>query len=434
MRLSLFALLAVLPYVAYAQTPARYVIDIDQNKVFVDFNKQDGAQVGMKLRVFQPTQKKHPITGALLRDELEVGVLTLLEVGDSISLGRFEQTGASALAVGAMLEPLASAPSSDQKPPVERPSPGGLGQHFPLSYVDAFEPVEIDATFAGPVSRVLLLYRRTGEGKNTMLAMDATTSGRYTAEIPPEAVDAPSLEYQISFLDADGIERTLPANGAQYKVSVKPRGFSETLDLKELRGKTSELTLSFQTVNFGGSRGGYLGSAVDYHHRIFNTFYGIRMGAGFLRGQTPNGAGAFVENNFVFGLAEVELRLRRYLSLLPQATFGVEQDGFSTGGQVRLRIGREVGYNLVLGASGILGLGGQLLSVNLNAPASKAVTLGGEIQVSTLFNPGTPSLILTFNPRIRLSDGLGLIGCFGVAAQDSSGVGFSGSLSASYFF
>ena len=101
---------------------------------------------------------------------------------------------------------------------------------------------------------------------------------------------------------------------------------------------------------------------------------------------------------------------------------------------MQLRIGREVGYNLLLGTSGILGLGSDILSVNLNAPAGKAVTLGGEIRVSTLFSLGQPRLLLNFVPKVRVSDSFGLNGCLGVAAQDSSSVGFAGSLSAAFFF
>jgi hypothetical protein len=439
MRPAFFSLLALVPCIVFAQSPVHYIVDINQEKIFVDVGKKEGAQPGMKFRVFQSIKKTHPVTGALLQDKIEVGVVTLLEVGDSLSIGRLEKTGETMPSVGAVIEkieqPTQITAPVENKPPTQKANPNKTtGQHFPLSFVDAFEPVEVDVTFGAPVSRVLLFYRRTGEGKNTMLAMETSTSGRYVAEIPPEIVDAPSIEYQISFLDEDGNEKSLPPNGAAYRVEVKPRGFSETLDLKELRGKSSELSLSMQSVAFGGSRGGYLGSTVDYHHRIFNRVYGIRMGGGFLRGQAQESDGTLSENNYVFGLAEVEFRMRRYLSLLPQVTLGVEQTGFSTGGQLQLRIGREVGYNLLLGASGVVGLGGGLVSVNLNAPAGKALTLGGEIRVSTLFSPDTPTLILNFLPRVRINDSLGLIGSLGIAAQDSTGMGFSGSLSGSYFF
>jgi hypothetical protein len=63
--------------------------------------------------------------------------------------------------------------------------------------------------------------------------------------------------------------------------------------------------------------------------------------------------------------------------------------------------------------------------VNLNAPAGKALTLGREIQMSTLFSTSQPTLILNFIPKIRVSDDLGLLGSFGVSAQDSNSVGFS---------
>lgn len=435
MRLFL-SLLSLVPCLVLAQTTTHYIIDINQEKFFVDLGKKDGVVPGDKYRVLQPIEKKHPVTGALIQDKLEIGVLTIVEVGDSLSIGRLEVKGSLSASIGAVIEHMdaPSAPTPSEKPALTGSAPESLGQHFPLQLIDSFEPIEIDVLFSSPVSRVLLLYRRTGEGKNTIVTMEPTTAGRYTAEIPPERVDVPAIEYQIAYLDSTGTERTMPSDSLPYRVNVNRRDFSEALDIKELRGKASEATLSFSSVGFGRGRGGYFGTTIDYHHRIFNRFYGIRMGAGFFQGTTVDASNQESTNNLVFGLAETEIRLRRYVSLMPRISLGVEQEGFSTGLQMQLRIGREVGYNLVLGSSNFFGLGGEILNVNFNAPIGKVVTLGGEIKVSSLFSPGSPVLILGFLPRLRLTDSFGIVGSLGLAAQDSNNPGFSGSLSAAYFF
>jgi hypothetical protein len=432
----------LVPCIMMAQSATHYIVDIDQEKVFVDLGKKDGVQPGAKYKVFQQIEKKHPVTGALLQDKIEIGVLTIVEVGDSLSVGRIEVKGSFAPSIGAIIERMdAPTVSPNPTPSTGNPTPAStgnssepMGQHFPLQLIDSFEPVEIDVNFSVPVSRVLLLYRRTGEGKNTIVTMEPTASGRYVAEIPPETVDVPAIEYQIAFLDASGVERTMPGGGVPYRVTVNRREFSEELDLQYLRGRPSDVTLSFDSVGFGSNRGGYSGATIEYHHRVFSRIYGIRMGAGFLRGTFLDENGQEGVNNLVFGLAETEIRLQRFVSFLPRISLGVEQAGFSTGLQAQLRIGREVGYNLVLGSSGFLGLGGEIVNVNFNAPVGKIVTLGGEIRVSNLFSQQTPALILGFTPRLRINDSFGILGRVGLSAQDSNNPGFAGSLSTTYFF
>lgn len=432
-----------LALVAWADTPPRYVIDVEKDRYFLDVGKKDGVTVGQRFIVFQKVEKTHPVTKEKITGRIELGVLILTEVSQDLSIARLEKPSESPILAGAMIEPVPVEPPktapATTKPVVSTPTttkeaPRQIAKHTPLKMVDELEPIDIEVVFLDVANQVSLRYRRTGEGKSVETKMKMTDIGRYSAEIDPDWVEPPSIEYQIIYQDSTGATRILPEEGS-FKTDVKPRPFSRLMELKSLYGRPSAFTLSGMTVNFGQGQGNYSGTTLDYHHRIFTKLYGIRMGAGLLHGETPDGEAT----NYTYALAEIELRLARYFSVLPRVTLGVQEDGFSMGGHFFVRVGREVSYNLLLGTSAISNVGGEFLVINLNAPAGKALTLGGEVRVSDLFSESEasnagPGLIMSVLPQLRISESLGLSGNLGIATRRSDQIGFTGTLKASYFF
>ncbi len=218
--------------------------------------------------------------------------------------------------------------------------------------------LELDATAAGAVIQV----RRRGAPSYLPFPMTAIGNGYFAATIPADRVVGPGLDYFIEGVAAGGKTALLvgtPDLPRELDVFEAPRPYAprklpthvelstDYADYNRLRGND----VAWQTEGSFGVRYGDLGI------KALRTGFGVYRGVGGsvsdldALGLAPRSVG------LTYGWLETEIGVVHAFSFGGRVAVGLLDDGISGGGQLMIRIGSDLGTNLVLGGEILGGLG-----------------------------------------------------------------------------
>ncbi len=243
--------------------------------------------------------------------------------------------------------------------------------------------------------RSVLLYVRqnskTGEYQRLIIALDARGQGR--VQIPAERVRPPSFAYFVEAVLPTGSTVPVLGSGTKPAVAVVRAAPSEPP-----RTDMSRVRAVVEYVSFDGLSGRdyYVLSEGDFLLRLHRPIIeGVRVGYGHYRGK-----GGTLEDldekklkpasaAFTYGYLEVVLALHEMFALMPRVEVGlgrpVDETNTSSkvrgGAQLRLRIGRARGTNLVLAGESAPEIG-QRAFVGLNLGLVEKWPLAFEVHVT----------------------------------------------------
>src|SRR5262245_64162891 len=84
---ALVALALMLPAAASADVIQRgYVVRIEAGEIYFDIGQATGVTMGAPVRFKRPVTLKHPVSGKEIVDELPLGELAVLSVGETLSM------------------------------------------------------------------------------------------------------------------------------------------------------------------------------------------------------------------------------------------------------------------------------------------------------------------------------------------------------------
>ena len=280
------------------------------------------------------------------------------------------------------------------------------------------EPVEVAVAAAPKLQAVMLHYREPGEPRLTTVRLRAAGDGYYRGTIPGSATTGKKLAYAVETVDEKG-QRQHAVGSEQEPAQVEVRANPRAVDLAD----RSRIMLRSEYVDFNSFR---RDAGADYYWILegdftyrFRTFlHAMNLGFG-----TYNGVGGkFDKQNLLVGDSRsigfnyarvgLEFRFHELFSVITSGLVGLNQDGLSGGFEGRIRIGREEGTNLVLGAQttkdiGTLGLIQLTWDVVKNFPMSGTVEVTdqpaqGDIGVRFSYDIGWRALKWWY-PSLRVS-------------------------------
>ena len=112
------AFVALAPAVARAEPRSPNqgtVLALDGGELVLDLAGSRGVEVGQRIELWRPLRVKHPVTGQVLTDRFRIGTVRLVQVQETLSLGRTDGELARAPAVGdVVLVPEALPPPADR--------------------------------------------------------------------------------------------------------------------------------------------------------------------------------------------------------------------------------------------------------------------------------------------------------------------------------
>jgi hypothetical protein len=200
-----------------------------------------------------------------------------------------------------------------------------------------------------------LYYRREGEDSYRRVVLDQLGDTALVGRVPEAAVQPPAVEWFVSLNDWELGEVWVGSPSDPRSTEVRVGALAPEPE------RRSQVQLGYEFVNF------YVGAPVDRWHAADADFtYRIdrsvlhRVGVGY--GYTQ-GVGASVQDvrefgdavettpvGFKYGYLELELAFTPFVGLVMQGMGGVQLGGFDVGGALKVRLGREEGTNLLLGA------------------------------------------------------------------------------------
>ena len=258
--------------------------------------------------------------------------------------------------------------------------------HAPLAVATAHEPFVARAELDHPelVKRVVLVYRtRPGaELREVSFRRGTGAEGRpepsYVAELGPQDVLPPFLEYLIEIESLDGTRAPAFASREQLqRVEVPPDHADEREKalLARLDGRRSVTQASAEYVYFGKSqvsttnadgspaeleiRDAYFRVEASYTYRVLRTVAEFSLRAGIVRGRSPVpvsedlAPGQAPDERFDVGLnygsPAVRFRMNDWFHLEAEFLTSVTEVGFSAGTGGALLFGDPYGTKLTLG-------------------------------------------------------------------------------------
>ncbi len=211
-----------------------------------------------------------------------------------------------------------------------------------------------------------LFFRRVGEQTWRHVVLDAQGDTALVGRIPDEAVQPPGIQWYASVRDVDGTEVRSGSAAEPNEVAVRRRAESPGIQNR------SQVRLAYEYVDFYQLKGVDQWQQVDadYLYRVDRgPLYSVRVGYGFYGGkgapvrvidQAPDLSQVELSPvGFKFGYSELEFRLGDWVGVAARGITGVQVDGFAVGVLGRLRIGREEGTSLLLGASTVGDIGNE---------------------------------------------------------------------------
>lgn len=233
------------------------------------------------------------------------------------------------------------------------------------SSIDAGQPLEITIYVGNPAAlRSAMLYvRRDGEPTYQLVPFKEDATGYYRLLVPSRFTAAGVLEMFIGLLDSEG-RLSLQAGRAEQPTPIR---IEAPIGAPPSPGPNhSAVSGFFEFVDFNRFRGNdyYFNAEADFMYRIGSVLYSVRTGFG-----TLSGYGESVNNLDVLNLAprpvginygylEGELRFHRLVGLAVRGLAGQSKAGPGGGAELKLRIGSEMGTNLIVGGAIISDFGG----------------------------------------------------------------------------
>jgi len=276
----------------------------------------------------------------------------------------------------------------------EGPTAGVLAALAPLGRAFEGEPV----AFAGIVSRGvamrdLSIYVRPRGGTDNFkrVPMVADATGHVRAAVPAELVVVAGFEWFGEITLGDG-RTAFVAGGPSAPIAVAVWASPSSPPLEDGR---SRVRFSSEYVDFNRLRGNdyYVSFEGDFAYRLGLSFLpSVRVGYGHLQGESGNVDDLDVrglasrEVGFTYGYVEPELSFTELFAMAVRFTAGLglperRTDGLRGGVQLRFRVGRANGTNLVLAGETIpeLGLRGYIGLAFLPVPNWP---MGAEVHVT----------------------------------------------------
>jgi hypothetical protein len=288
----------------------------------------------------------------------------------------------------------------------------------------AGEPVVVSVTVPelNRVTASRIYFRRMDEQTWREAPLDRYGDTSLRGAIPGEAVQAPGIEWYVALQDYEHGEFNAgsPANAKSVRVQAtpEPEGVEDR----------STVSLRYEFVDF------YYLSGADRWHQAEGDFiyridrsvlYSVGMGGGYYQGVSGppsliaelEGAAldeVLTEVGYKYAYGQVELRLAPLFAIQGRAVMGVQLDGFSIGGEGRVRLGPDEGTNLLLGGGFVPGIG-QEFELALDFEAVPRVPMLAAVNVTN--QPGLDlqelGVRLVYEARFAVNDQFELGGRLG---------------------
>jgi hypothetical protein len=259
--------------------------------------------------------------------------------------------------------------------------------HRPPAEVRRGEPVEVAVAAAPRLQAVLLHYRDPAEPRLQTMRLQPAGDGYYRGTIPGRATLGPKLAYAVETVDEQG-QRQHAAGSEQEPTQVAVRENPRAVDL----ANRSRIVMRSEYVDFNSFRRKadsdyYWVLEGDFVYRFRTILHSMNVGFG-----TYNGVGGkFDKQNVLVGDSKtigfnyarvgLEFRFHELFSVITNGLVGLNEDGLAGGFEGRIRIGREDGTNLVLGAQTATDIG-TLGFIQLTWDVVKHFPMAGTVEVT----------------------------------------------------
>ncbi|HNN92294.1 MAG TPA: hypothetical protein PKI03_08500 [Pseudomonadota bacterium] len=222
----------------------------------------------------------------------------------------------------------------------------------------AGDPLEVAVYVGNPgtVKEALLYVRREGDYTYQRLPFSADATGYYRILVPPRLRTAGTVELFVGLIDTTGRQSIFAGTAEQPSdVVIEP-----PIGPPPPPGPNhSAVSGFFEFVDFNRFRGNdyYFNAEADFMYRLGGILYSVRTGFG-----TLSGYGESVANldermmsprpvGINYGYVEGELRFHRLVGLAARGLAGQSRAGAGGGAELKLRIGSELGTNLIIGGA-----------------------------------------------------------------------------------
>lgn len=186
----------------------------------------------------------------------------------------------------------------------------------------------------------------------------------------------------------------------------------------------------------------YSRTQVDFNYRLFRTLYGLRFGVGSMTGIGPNPryteGGVEAASEYVayhFGYTQSEIRLAPFLSFMPTLQLGLNNDGVGMGFGTDVRIGPELGTNIIL-TGGTAARVGTQLGLKYNHFINDRLALSGKAMWENFVTGDStqPSVRVLLGGQFDISPALRVVVEGGVGGRDVRAMGPSVSVGLAWNF
>ncbi len=223
-------------------------------------------------------------------------------------------------------------------------------------------PLSLGVEIAGPAVGAVLHSRHPGEVAYRSTPMRAVGDGYWVGDVPAERLRAPSLQYFIEGVRADGSAVGVVASAeGPYKVNVEsiPTAtpsvdhvataslWTDYADYNRMKGND----VVWQTEGYVGMR------FQDEGIRALRTGFGVFRGVGgSLEELDELGKGAR-RVGLTYGYLEGEFAFSDFTALIVRGVIGLRDKGIAGGAQAHLRLGSDLKTNLTVGGEVLGGIG-----------------------------------------------------------------------------
>jgi len=382
-----------------AENQKHLVLQITGETAYVDYGRQDGVAPGMEVTILGQVLFQHPVTGKNIEGVIPISTGTITYVTETFSAVECESKSLERVQVGDEVvlsvlyqlqqrmggltaTPIETKPAMQKSAAAASPQQAVLHQAVP--FAELGQSVHLSAFVTLPFSDPVVKYRRKGELDYLSLDMVEKGNGFFGVTLPTRETRPPGIEYYLTVKDANAVEVLAFSNPAQPQLVRVSKTVRFYLDKEEEQalygGRKSKVHLFQEYVRFS-TKEHYYRLDMDYLYRVFSNLYSIRMGMGGLRGKGVAHRGAAPEfSAFYYGYSEVELRALPYLAFINKILLGIHNEGVGAGYECRIRVGRELGTNLLLGLLAAQRVGTQGL-IQLKVPVTDRFTTGGTVSV-----------------------------------------------------
>jgi hypothetical protein len=285
-----------------------------------------------------------------------------------------------------------------------------------------------------PVEAVLVHYRKPGEPTFKTLHLEQS-GDTFVGQIPAQELHAGELQL---FAEAVLPEGPVLSYGSAQAPNFVEIDASRTASA-DLRNR-SRIRVSYEFVDFNHFRGNdtYQVLEGDFLYRVYAGLYSVRTGFGTMDGKAAPKAflddrtGAYVRNvGFHYGYAEFEFRLGESVSTISRLIAGVQEDGLHVGAEGKLRIGKETGTSLLIGAGTTSQIGSRVM-LELATNAVPNWPMSGQVVVTTEPIADAAGVRFIYTAGRKLTSWLDLSARVGYQLRDIQHSGVSGGLTTTF--